>query len=291
MPINRGGSDGGGSTGNRTINRAKVGGGPAWEPLTPDDSRYVICIAQGPDQSGKTHFALSAPPPILIMTFDPANIRRGPIKHYVGKDIQMATFEIPKGLVATAELAKEAHAEAARYRDTFVQAVTGDYFRTIVSDREDTAWELFRFDEFDGKASQKAHNYTPLNAAYQAMWRMAEKNKKNLIFLEALKEKWRNEKPTGELIPAGHGKIGMLSQAYLVFEQYAPGEFSITVQRCRDNATRNGAVLTNQSISEWMIENNYPYPTDPNTGEETWHKIEFCNVMSYLIGGTPDEWK
>lgn len=266
----------------------------SYEPLTLDESYYAVTILQGLDQSGKTHFAFSAAAPILVLTFDPGNIRRGVARKYAGqKDIQLATFEVPKGLVATATLAKEAAIVADRYRDTFTEAATGTHFKTIIMDREDEAWELFRFDEFDGSASKKAHHYTPLNAAYKAMLKQAEKHKKNLIMIDACKDEWKNEKPTGNKVREGFKNLGMLSQVTLENQVDAYDNFQIQVIRCRDDATKNGQVITKEAISAHMSNEAglaRDWPTD-DAGEPTWFDLSFDNVMSYLIGGTPEDWQ
>src|SRR5258705_216648 len=49
-------------------------------------------------------------------------------------------------------------------------------------------------------SSDLSFHYTPLNAHYKALLKKAEKNKKNLIMIDAEKDEWRNEKPTGKRI-------------------------------------------------------------------------------------------
>jgi hypothetical protein len=257
-----------------------------------DESKYVVAILQGLDQTGKTHFAFSAPEPILCMTFDPGNIKRGVARKYKGKNIQLATFEIPKGLVATSALATAARNEQNRWEEIYTEAVEGEYFKTIILDREDETWELFRYEEFDGKQGAKAHHYTPLNAHYKALLKLAEKNKKNLLMIDAVKDEWKNEKPTGKKVKEGFRHLGMLSQLTLEHEVDQYDNFSINVVRCRDNATRNGGNLTKEVISEYLNgELGIDYPADEATGEATWFEVNFSNCMAYLIGGQPNEWE
>lgn len=272
------------------MDRVKTVGKVHWEPLTEDRSKYVISIVQGLDQSGKTHFAFSAPAPILCMTFDPGNIRRGVARAYEGKDIQLAVYETPKGLVSTPALAAAAKVVQDNWEATYLEAVHGKYFKTIILDREDETWELFRFDEFNGRQSQKAHNFTPLNSHYKALLKLAEKNKKNLIMIDAVADEWKNEKPTGRMKKLGFKWLGMLSQLTLEAQVDDHDNFSLQVIRCRDDATKNGKVLTPQTISVEMEALGYEYPTD-EAGEAVWFPINFENVMTHLIGGTVDDWR
>jgi hypothetical protein len=261
-----------------------------YEPLTLDETKYAIVILYGADQSGKTHWAFSAPKPIIVLTFDPGNIRRGVARKYAGQDIQIAKFELPKGLVATSELAQVAKVETDRYQATFNDAVMGGHFRTIIMDREDEAWELHRYDEFDGKQGAKAHHYTPLNAGYKAMIKQAEKYKKNLIMIDAEKDEWKNEKPTGRKIKEGFKHLGMLSQLTLQAEVDNRDNFRMNVIRCRDDATKNGEVLTTERLNEVLYERDGIWAVGEN-GEDDHYWLNWKNTMAYLIGGRPEEWE
>jgi hypothetical protein len=293
MPIPRQGSNTSGTTQGGSTAKVTTPSGSQhvrWSPLHIDESRYAIIILQGLDQSGKTHFAFTAPEPILVMTFDPANMR-GVAKKFAGqKDIQIAKFEVPKGLVATPQLARIAQDEATRYTDTFTHAAEGDYFKTIIMDREDDAWELYRYEEFDGKASANPHHYVQLNMAYKAMLKLCEKNKKNLIMIDAIKEEYKNNKPTGEMKRAGFKNLGMLAQLLLEPQVDAYDNFSIQVIRCRDDATKNGVMLTTAYLDQQLLEQIGDRPVNAATGEPDWYWMNFKNVMAYLIGGTPEEW-
>lgn len=267
-----------------------------WEPLAVDESRYSITILQGLDQTGKTHFAFTAPAPILIMTFDPANLR-GVARKYAGiKDIQVATFQMPKGLIATSELAAVAKAEAKRYTETFTAAVEGD-FRTIIMDREDEAWELYRYEEFDGNASAKPHHYVQLNMAYKAMLKLCEKNKKNLIMIDSIKDEYKSNKPTGETIRAGFKQLGLLSQVVIETSRNNYDKFSMQVIACRDDSRFNGTMIdhgANSALDARLTEMTGERPVNAETGEAEWwgqNGLDFSLVMAYLIGGHPNEWK
>jgi len=208
------------------------------------------------------------------------------------RDIQMISFEMPKGLVATRELAQIAAQETARLQAYFLDAVNGSYFRTVVLDREDEVWELHRYEEFDGKSSAKSHHYTQLNMAYKAMLKMAEKNNKNLIMIDAMSAEYKANQPTGRMKRDGFKHLGMLSQLELeaIVDDY--GNFSIQVVKCRDNATRNGVIMKPEVISEVVAANGGSWPEDPNS--ETgygYFPLTFENVMSYLTGGAPDDWR
>lgn len=268
---------------------------PKWSPLTIDEARYCISIFQGGDQSGKTHLAFTAPPPILVMTFDPANMR-GVARKFAGtKDIQKAEFEVPKGLIGTKALADIAKVEAARYTDIFTEAATGSYFRTIIMDREDETWELYRYDEFEGASSARSKTsagtyFTMLNSQYKGMLKLCEKYKKNLIMIDAVGEEYKNNKPTGETKRAGFKHLGMLSQLTIECMRDHYAGFSAQVLDCRDDATKNGEVLTPKMIDERVAAATGDRPMN-EAGEYEYWQMEWATIMAYLIGGHPNEWK
>jgi len=272
--------------------RAAKSSGLQWTRLQARTRRNVIAIIQGEDQSGKTHWAFGAPEPIALLTFDPDNFD-GVMKHYGHKDIQMASFEIPKGLVATSELARVARVEADRYHDHYIDACKSSQFRTIIMDREDEAWELFRYEEFDGKSSAKSHHYTQLNASYRAMIKAAHQHGKNLIMIDAVSAEYKSDKPTGGMKRNGFKHLGMLSQVTLEAQVDAYDNFKIQVVRCRDDATKNGMVLDGAVISDGLgdvegIAEEWPIN---EAGDYVNWGLEFATTMAYLIGGKPSEWK
>lgn len=259
--------------------QAEVGG---WEPLVVEEVRHTVINLIGDDQTGKTHFAFSAPDPILWITGDPGNAR-GVAKKFQHKNIQKCVFDLPKGLVQTQQLRDIAEKEQNRVRATFLKAVESGYFRTIITDREDELWELWRYSEFDeGKA--KGHHYTPVNVDFKAMLKGADKNKVNLITISAMTAEYVDNKPTGKMKKAGFKHLGMLTQIAIQAFRDDYDNFSMQIRSCRDDATKNGIMVNKQVLGEALEITN-------EAGDRWEAEMSFENVMTWLIEGSKrEEW-
>lgn len=170
----------------------------------------LIWASWGGPGCGKTHFALTAPAPIVVFSFDRG--LEGVVEQFQKKkDIYVAEYDWSP----TEDLDQQ---EAVDLRDK----VTEDFeaavlnARTVVIDKETDMWELFRYAEF-GAPNDSPRNYPALNQRYRRLINMAKASDVNFGALQGIKAEWAakvNKKTgaqgagaTGNMIRAGFGEL------------------------------------------------------------------------------------
>jgi hypothetical protein len=227
----------------------------------------LIWRSFGPEKTGKTHFGLTGPGPVAVLSFDVG--LEGVVEKFVaaGKVVYLAEFEFDKD--------KCQQADAVEIRDRFTKAyaLALDRARTIIIDTETELWELFRHAEFPfGTDAPK--NYVQLNARYRDMIQLAYDAGVNLQLIQKVKEKWGTIKkinsqgrevdspyPTGELEPTGFKELGYIVQANLRHGWTKERGFVVDVVNCRQNMQYAGVSLDAASMPSQTA------PTLPELGQ------------------------
>ena len=243
--------------GKEEINRAsKALAGAGYRRASGGAARRIIIALDGQEKCGKTHFALTAPAPIAVISTD-VGLDGVVQKYQSDKEIWVAEFQVDmnelKGLgVETA--AKEARKTLAgikkAYRDVLGEA------KTIIWDTATEVWEIMRMAEF-GKLDQvKPHHYGPVNSAYRSMLRMSYDNDyTNLVLLHKVKDEYVNDKTTGHKKRSGFSDTGFLVQVNgNCWKDRDPGigvpdRFHMTITDCRHNPEAEGMDLSGEDCS------------------------------------------
>lgn len=242
----------------------------------PTKKRLIISVS-GVEKSGKTHFALSAPPPIGVINLDIG--LDGVVQKWQGEreiyvmDVRVNVQEL-KGVDI-----KDAASEADKAYKKLVKAykeVLGD-MRSIVWDNATEVWELLRMARFGKLDHVKPHHYAPVNAEYRELLRMAyDQDKTNLILLHKVKDEYANDQRTGKRVRAGFSDTGFLVQCNATaWRDYGsktdgpppvPDCFHLSVDDCRQNAELSGMDISGADL-------NFPALAAlifPDTVEEDW---------------------
>ena len=144
----------------------------------------LVWASYGEVGSGKTHFALSAPGPIVVQSFDRG--LEGVVEPFVttGKDVRVVEYEWSP----TDQLAQD---EAIKLRDRFIRdyEIAIQHAKTVLWDRESDIWELFRYAEF-GAPSDAPKNYSALNQRYRKYINMAKATDINFGCIQSVKTAW-----------------------------------------------------------------------------------------------------
>ncbi len=227
----------------------------------------LIFRSYGKEKAGKTHFGLTGPGPVAVLSFDIG--LEGVVEKFTaqGKRVFAADFEFDKD--------KCQQADAIHLRDRFLAAyeVALAQARTIIIDTETELWELYRHAEFPfGTDAPK--NYVALNARYRDMIQRAYDCGVNLQLIQKVKEKWGTIKkinslgrevdspyPTGQMEPAGFKEIGYLVQANLAHSWTKERGFVVDVVDCRQNMQYAGC-----SLDATVMPSQTP-PTLPELGQ------------------------
>lgn len=160
----------------------------------------IIGASFGEPGSGKTSFWLGAPGPIVIMSFDKG--LEGVVERFQhDKDIYVAEYD----WAPTETLEQDA---AITLRDKFIE----DYeyavanARTVIWDKEDDIWELFRYAEF-GEPKDSPLNYPALNQRYRQLINLPKGSDINFGLIQGMKDEWvpKVNKKTGAQGAVGSG--------------------------------------------------------------------------------------
>ena len=198
----------------------EVGCKPADTTVHP---RLTVQIS-GLEKQGKTHFALSAPGPILVFNSD---IGLEGVVHKFASDKEIIEFDM---------FEKDPDRVKVLW-DSFLKAyqVGLQTVRTVIWDTATEIWDLLRTAKF-GRATQiMPFQYGPLNAEYRRLLRMAfDSPRCNLLLLHKLKPVYINDKRTTDYAPAGFGETGYLVQLKTrVYREEGGGEFHIYIEDSR----------------------------------------------------------
>jgi len=203
--------------------------------------RRQIVVVQGPEKTGKTHFACTAPDPILLINTDQGDEGVVTPDKFPGKEIYIVDIQPGTELVAHGDVGS---AESAF--DEFKKAYQWGLgnCRTVIWDKADQIWELARLVILGRLANVKPHHYTEVNNTFRYLIKDADKSKDlNLILIHNMKEEWINEKFTGRLVRAGFKETGGLVHSCIT-TNFTDGQFGGTIDFCRQNMDLCGEELT-----------------------------------------------
>ncbi len=221
---------------------------PGWgnfKPVETEDRYRLIWRSWGPEKSGKDHFALTAPGPIAIQSFDvglEGVVQKFTRKPLGPKEIVYSEYEFDKN-----DCSQKA---AIEIRDRFV----GDYdralakARTVLWDTETEVWEVARYAEF-GEATDAPKNYAGLNAWYRDLIQRAYDTGVNLCLIQKVKERWttytavdnrtgrevQKPIPSGVLEPVGFKEANYIVQANISHNWDKERGFVVNIVNCRQN--------------------------------------------------------
>jgi hypothetical protein len=202
--------------------------------------RRLIASVAGLAKTGKTHFCLTAPDPIIFFNIDIGT--EGVVGKFqeAGKQIFIYDIRVPK--------------QASQ--DTYM-TMWNDYKHrlsvaytmgkgTVITDTGSEAYDLARLAHF-GKLTQiLPQHYTLVNTDWREVMRLAYDSDMNTIFIHKMKAKWVNNQRTNEYESAGFSEMSYMTQINIVThkEQGESGpDFSTEVIDCRQNPNIGGTVL------------------------------------------------
>lgn len=214
----------------------------------------IIGRSYGEVGSGKTHFWLTAPGPIVVQSLD-QGLEGVALDEYGKKDI----YPIEYDWHPTEELSQE---EAQAIRQQFIEdfEYACQHARTVIWDKETDVWEMFRYAEF-GEPNDAPRNYPKLNQRYRKVVNLPKALDINFGLIQGMRDEWktvRAQKRSGEVvekgqstgnrIPAGFGELDGLVHINL-FHRRVAGEFMLDVGKARGPAARDIQDQTFENLS------------------------------------------
>lgn len=234
-------------------------------------TRRLMIGSDGPPDSGKTEFALSAPSPIIWICLDrgidgvldnpnPPASRRS--------DIVAKVILVPRAT----QLAQPGYVEYWKaFYDEYKKALENKDARTVVLDGDSDSWELQRLAEFGRLSKVPSNMYDNVNAARRAMYARAWDSGKTIIATNRIRKVYVTKmRPDGkpELNNQGnevriwngeYERQGFSDQDYLwgvqlrhLFRMAKAGpEWGVCITKCKSDPMLVGAEL-------WGDECNFP---------------------------------
>lgn len=170
----------------------------------------VIGRSYGEVGTGKTHFWLTAPGPIVVQSLD-QGLEGVALEEFGKKEI----YPIEYDWHPTEEMSQ---AEAIEIRDKFIKdfEFACKHARTVLWDKETDVWELFRYAEF-GEPNDSPRNYPKLNQRYRKYVNLPKALDINFGLIQGMKDEWKTvskRKSSGEVVSAGAATGNRVAQGY-----------------------------------------------------------------------------
>jgi len=156
-----------------------------------DDKVYprIIMSVGGREKQGKTHFALTATPPLAIFSSDIGT--EGVVNKFkrAGKEIWVHEIEMPKDL-------DQAKPTWEAFHDSYYGVLRVPRIRTVIFDTSTEIWELLRIRRFGKLTQVMPYQYGPVNAEFRRILKDCYSTQKNLILLHKMKPVYIDDKRT-----------------------------------------------------------------------------------------------
>lgn len=212
----------------------------AWDAAPTELEREcVFASVYGDTDTGRTSWALSAPPPIALI--HAAEKIEGIVQPFA-KEKEIRVFDFSVDLSKTAnidEAAALADKAWRRLRAAWYDAFT--WARTIILDTDTDAWELIRFAFFGDLKPSSGRietNWGPVNAEWLSMFKhFKHQNRANVIVISQTKDEYTKAakgkmgERTGKTVRATQKNMGFLSEVVVRMRRDTGGAFTATIEK------------------------------------------------------------
>lgn len=249
--------------------------------------RLILGICGG-EKSGKTHFALTAPQPIVFFNFDKSS--EDIMSYFPDADIfekyYMPTY-LDKTIYANAKKNTDMRAELlAAEKERYVKVVTefeADFYyclfskdyRTLFVDTDTNLWQYLQMAEFGKDMQNNKFAYGPLNAKMAELIRYCKSSDKNVIFSGRIGKQYEDDVWRGEYERRGWKDMPFEVQGNILLEWDGEArEFSGLIQNSSHNPLVCGTKLITKIDSADPFDDMCTFPwaaaTITNTAPEEW---------------------
>lgn len=261
----------GGGLSSKSSITPKAAGKAIWEEAPTELTRRAIFMQiYGETSTGRTTLALTAPGPIALL--HAAEKIDGIVQPFAReKEIKVHNFG---GTLRgkPEEIAAQAQRNLAGFLAAWDDAYS--WARTIVIDTHTEIWELLRLARFGTLTPRGsiAAMYGPLNNDFRSIFkRFREQDLNggggvNVVAVGQIRERYRNDKPTGKMEPAGQKEIPYYADITVRTDRTKKGGFKATIEKGWYNSMAEGldleddlmtfpmvmALITETDESEWL---------------------------------------
>lgn len=157
-----------------------------YSKATIDVKERIIAASYGEPGAGKTTFWLTAPAPVVFLSFDKG--LEGVVEPYAGtKDIYVDEYEWAPAPGAEMEQ-DEAIAIRDKFTENFEYAV--QHARTVVWDKENDVWDLFKYAEFGPERAGAPKNWESLKQRVRRLINMPKATDINFGLIQGMRNEW-----------------------------------------------------------------------------------------------------
>lgn len=214
-----------------------------------ESPRRLVVSLSGKAKTGKTHFALTAPSPLIYFNVDIGT--EGVVGKFQeeGKQVLIYDVRVPR------EAGKDLWAQMWADFKLRVRSAYNIRSGTVVWDTASEVYELARLAHFGRLSEIKPSDYAVVNNEWREVMRLAYDSPANTVFIHKVKAVWgmvasssgrSSLTKTGEFEPAGFSEMDYLVQANLVTGctiRDGVAEFTAFVKDCRHDPNIAGTLL------------------------------------------------
>ena len=207
--------------------------------------RRLVASVSGREKTGKTHFCLTAPEPIVFFNIDlgtegVVNKFQDGFNGKPAKEILIYDVRVPKG--ATKDVYETMWTDLKPRVETVYKLHSG----SVVIDTSTEAYELCRLAHFGKLTQVMPHHYSVVNNDWREFMRLAYDSPVSTLLVHKTKSKYVNNIRTNEYEISGMSEIPYLVQANLsTFREDSEDgpQFGVLITDCRQNPQLCGTVL------------------------------------------------
>ncbi len=226
--------------------------------------RRLVMRIGGFEKDGKTHFALTMPPPIALIIID-----RG-LEGMYEKFAREKELHISDDFRAMpAETMEDNEKRWEAIMAAYISALGDTHIRSILYDTDTEAWEIARLAYLGKLVGVRELHYSDVNSIFRKIIDMALASDKNVMFTCRLRKQYIRSKSAdtgketaswnGKYEDSGFGEFGSIVQANLRAKivEYDEGNTpTIRIINCRQNMTINGDVFEgDEACFSWIAAN------------------------------------
>ena len=204
-----------------------------------EEPRRLVVSLSGKAKTGKTHFALTGPPPIIYFNVDIGT--EGVVGKFqdLGKEILLYDVRVPR------EASKDLWGQMWSDFKVRVRKAYGIRSGTVIWDTASEVYELARLSHFGKLSEVKPSDYAAVNNEWREVMRIAYDSPCNTVFIHKVKPVWgmvpsssgrSSLTKTGEFELAGFSEMDYLVQVNLTTScELGDGApvFSAYIKDCR----------------------------------------------------------
>jgi hypothetical protein len=217
----------------------------------PSAERRLVIASGMKEKGGKTHFGMTAPPPIGVVSIDQGT--KEIVEKFIamGKKIALCRIKTPplvallrkdKDRIDKSWIMEHAEEEWEKAKRAIIAIIENPAFRTFIGDTATEFYELCRLARHGKLAQVMPHHYGPLNAEFRELVkRAAEREDLNCIWIhkrrKVYKENAKGESNwTGEWERSGFADLAYLADVNLEnYYDYEQQVFGAKMLDCRQN--------------------------------------------------------